>query len=274
MLGHTLLRYFGQSNDKIVRGSVRENSSLKGLSPELTKKCIFLKNIESDSHLSKEFENFKPNVVINCVGIIKQKVESKNSLRSIQINSLLPHRLDVICRSFNSRLVHISTDCVFSGKKGNYREDDVCDADDIYGRSKLLGEVASSNAITIRTSIIGHELNSSNGLLDWFLEQDGDVNGFKRAIFSGLPTIEVAEVIDKYIIPNPQINGIFHLSAEPISKLELLKLVKSVYKRAITINPDNSVVLDRSLNSTKFNSHFGYKAPAWPDLIAKMYNFS
>ena len=273
MLGYTLLRYFVQSTDKIVRGSVRNTSALEGMKPELVKKCILLKNIDSDVYLSKELENFKPDVVINCIGIIKQKVESKNILRSIQINSLLPHRLDNICSSINSRLIHISTDCVFSGKKGDYHEDDVCDAEDIYGRSKLLGEVASSNAITIRTSIIGHELKSSNGLLNWFLEQEGDVNGFKRAVFSGLPTIELAEVIDRYIIPNQQINGIFNLSAEPISKLELLKLIKTVYKRNTTINTDSSVVLDRSLNSTKFTNYFSYKAPNWPSLVAKMYNF-
>lgn len=273
MLGNTLLRYFSQSNDKIIRGTVRNKRSLERLSPKLIGKCKILKNIENDANLFKELNDFKPDVVINCIGIVKQRAESKSSLQSIKINSLLPHRLDKFCSSINSRLVHISTDCVFSGKKGNYREDDVCDADDIYGRSKLLGEVANSNAITIRTSIIGHELSGSNGLLNWFLEQDGKINGFKRAIFSGLPTIELAQVIDNYVIPNPQINGIFHLSAEPISKLELLKLLKSVYKQKVTIISDSSVIINRSLDSSKFTDRFGYKAPAWPDLITKMSDF-
>ena len=273
MLGHTMLRVLHYSKGVTAYGTVRSSQSVESLNPELQEKCIIIKDVTDTANMFAALEKMQPDVIINCIGIVKQKRESNDPIQSIQINALLPHRLDLLCKSINSRLIHISTDCVFSGQKGDYTEQDICDAEDIYGRSKLLGEVASSHAITIRTSIIGHELESRNGLIEWFLSQEGSVKGYERAIFSGLPTCELAEIVRDYILPNPETNGIFHLSAAPISKYELLKLVSNIYQHEVRIQRDDKVIIDRSLDSGKFRGYFGYIAPSWPDLISKMHRF-
>ena len=167
----------------------------------------------------------------------------------------------------------MSTDCVFSGLKGGYKESDFPDANDLYGRSKFLGEVDYPNAITLRTSIIGHELNGSRSLVDWFLSQSGSVSGYGKAIFSGLPTVEIAKIIRDFVIPNPHLHGVYHVSADPISKYELLKLLAIKYDKSIHIDLDNSVVIDRSLNSNKFRSLTGFKPAHWGKLIDTMHNF-
>ena len=184
---------------------------------------------------------------------------------------MLPHQLAALCEQHCARLVHISTDCVFDGKKGNYIETDISDAIDLYGKSKFIGELSDKpHAITLRTSIIGHELNSSNGLIEWFLSQTGTVNGFKRAIFSGLPTVELARVIAEYVIPQPNLYGLYHVSAELISKFDLLSLVAKIYGKEIEILPETDVIIDRSLDSSRFRTATGYRAPAWPELIKMM----
>jgi dTDP-4-dehydrorhamnose reductase len=192
----------------------------------------------------------------------------------IPINSILPHRLANLCELAEARLIHISTDCVFSGEKGGYVEKDFSDAKDLYGRSKYLGEVDYPNSITLRTSIIGHELNSSKSLINWFLSQEGSVKGYKNAIFSGLPTNEMAKVIRDYVIPNPSLKGLYQVSADPISKFDLLQLVSDVYGKIIQIIPDDLVKIDRSLNSEKFCKATGFKPKPWPQLIKEMYEFN
>ena len=188
------------------------------------------------------FSSFKPDVVINCVGIIKQSDNSKHVLDSIPVNSLLPHRLSSLCRLLNARLIHFSTDCVFSGNKGSYLESDNPDPIDLYGRSKLIGEVMDQNTITLRTSIIGHELKSNKSLLNWFLSSQNEIKGYKNAFFSGLTTLEVAKVIEKYILPNPDINGLFHLASDRISKYDLLSKISEVYNHKIRIIPASTYV--------------------------------
>jgi dTDP-4-dehydrorhamnose reductase len=167
----------------------------------------------------------------------------------------------------------VSTDCVFSGNQGGYVESDISDAVDVYGRSKFLGEVYSPNSITLRTSIIGHELRSANGLICWFLKQENQIKGFSRAIFSGLPTCELARVISEFVIPNPDLMGLYHVAAEPISKYDLLMLVNQEYGKGIEIVKDENLVIDRSLNADRFKLHAGYEVPTWPQLIAEMHAF-
>ena len=171
------------------------------------------------------------------------------------------------------RLIHISTDCVFSGSKGHYRESDTPDATDLYGRSKLLGEIDYGDALTLRTSIIGPELYSNSSLLDWFLSQTGSIQGFTKAVFSGLPTVEIARVIAEYVIPRPKLAGLYHVSSEPIDKCALLNLIAKIYKKPIHIVPDDKLVIDRSLNSDRFYEETGYHAPQWDELITRMYRF-
>jgi dTDP-4-dehydrorhamnose reductase len=213
-------------------------------------------------------------VVINCVGLVKQLAEADDPLAAIPINSLLPHRLARLCGAAGARLVHMSTDCIFSGAKGMYTEADMPDAKDLYGRSKYLGEVDYPNAITLRTSIIGHELNSGHSLVGWFLAQQGSVKGFRRAIFSGLPTVELARVIRDHVIPHPEMYGVYHVSADPINKFDLLTLISNVYGKKINIAKDEKFIIDRSLDSTRFRNATGYQPQPWPELVRWMCEFA
>ena len=178
-----------------------------------------------------------------------------------------------MCRATGARLIHISTDCVFSGAKGGYREADFPDANDLYGRSKLLGEVDYPNAVTLRTSIIGHELSGHRSLLGWFLKQQGKVKGFRRAIFSGLPTVELSRLVRDVVLQNPRLTGLYHVAAQPIDKYELLQLVAEIYNKNIELVPDDQLVIDRSLNADRFYEATGYRASTWPELIQSMYEF-
>jgi dTDP-4-dehydrorhamnose reductase len=216
------------------------------------------------------FWRVRPNVVLNCVGVVKQLGAAKDPLVALPLNALLPHRLARVAALTGTRLVHISTDCVFRGTIGNYTEAMTPDAEDLYGRSKLLGEVDNPNAITLRTSIIGRELGTRNGLVEWFLAADGPVRGFVRAIFSGLSTDELVRVIVRHVLPHPELSGVWHVSAAPISKLDLLLLVREAYGRKTEIEPDAALVLDRSLDSSRFRAATGYVPPSWPTLIQSM----
>lgn len=172
-------------------------------------------------------------------------------------------------------MIHVSTDCVFSGAKGNYSESDPSDAEDLYGKSKYLGEIIDRvHVCTLRTSIIGHELGRSVALLEWFLSQTNMVSGYNKVIFSGLPTVEIAKIIGDIILPDDTLHGLFNISSEPISKYDLLNIIKNVYKKNIHINMDNTIFCDRSLNSTKFQTRTGYRPPDWNILIQTMYKKS
>ena len=226
------------------------------------------------AQVAKEIANLKPDVVINCIGMIKQLQNANNPLVVLPINSIFPHRLSLLCRLAGARLIHISTDCVFSGEKGGYTEKDISDANDLYGKSKYIGEIHDEfNTVTIRTSIIGHELNSKYALIDWFLSQDGTIRGYTKCIFSGLPTVELASVIKNIIIPNKELSGLYHVSSTPISKFDLLSIVAKRYGKNINILEDSEVVLDRSLDSSCFKQATGYEPPDWEVLIDAMYNY-
>jgi dTDP-4-dehydrorhamnose reductase len=254
-----------------VYGTTRSSRNKLCSGFESNHKIMYGIDVLQNNSLCDVFEMVKPNVVVNCAGLIKQNVLSCNPLKAIPINSVLPHQLAQLCNICGSRLIHISTDCVFSGAKGDYRECDQPDARDLYGLSKLLGEVDYPNAVTLRTSIIGHEVGTKNGLLSWFLDQDSSCNGYTKAIFSGLPTVILAEIIRKVVIPLPQLNGLYHVGADPISKFELLKMIAVVYEKKITIKPDESVSINRSLNCERFKTITGYKAPNWESMIKAMY---
>ena len=273
MLGSTLMKYFFRQPNFNVHGTIRSNDSLAYFAPEFSSNFLFDINVDSVDSLISAFNVAKPHIVVNCIGLVKQLPSAEDPLITLPINSILPHQLARICSDTNSRLIHLSTDCVFSGKKGMYSEIDTPDASDLYGLSKRLGEVTSGNTITLRTSIIGHELSGQRSLINWFLAQEGTVNGFSRAIFSGLPTVEIAKIIEQYIIPYPDLTGLYHVSADPIDKYSLLNLVAETYDKKIKIRDDTSLKIDRSLNSTFFRKATGYTPPGWSDLIGKMLKF-
>lgn len=270
MLGSAIFRAFSSVQSLETFGTMRDARGAAYFAPKLRGSLIPNVHLTDEASLLNTFSYAKPNVVVNCVGIIKQLPNANDQLESLAINALLPHRLAKYCELSSARLVHFSTDCVFSGKQGQYKESDFPDAYDLYGRTKLLGEVAYENSITLRTSIIGHELSSAKSLVDWFLSQSGEVKGYRNAIFSGLPTIEVARVLRNFVLPNPELHGLYHLSVNPIDKYELLKLVAETYEKDIMIIPDDEVVIDRSLNSDPFREATGYLPEAWPKLIQDM----
>jgi dTDP-4-dehydrorhamnose reductase len=273
MLGNTLLRYFAAKESFQVFACVRGSGSLGDIAGEPNYQLITGVDAENADHLLRVFDIARPDVVVNCVGVVKQLVEADDALVSIPLNSLLPHRLARLCAATGSRLIHISTDCVFSGKRGGYVESDLPDAYDLYGRSKLMGEVDCPHAITLRTSLIGHELHGARSLVNWFLAQKGSVRGFAKAIFSGLPTVEITRVIEAHVLPNPELHGLYHLSVNPISKHDLLSIVKDVYGKKIEIIPDDSLVIDRSLDSARFRQATGFTPKPWPELVQAMHDF-
>lgn len=225
----------------------------------------------SSESLVRAFKISKPDAVINCVGIIKQLKEAHDPLTSIVINSLLPHRLAELGEACGARVVHISTDCVFSGRRGNYREEDISDAEDLYGKSKFLGELHYSNAVTIRSSIIGHELETRSGLVEWFLSQQGKtIKGFRKAIYTGFTTQEMARIIEMVLTRFPELHGLWQVSSEPINKYDLLQIARKHYNWQGEILPDETFVCDRSLNSERFRTRTGYAPPPWEEMIREM----
>lgn len=273
MLGNAVMRFFAQSPDFEVVGSARSSAIKQHLSPYIAGKVVIGHDVNNHDHLVDLFVRTSPDFVVNCVGLVKQLDQANDPLQTIPVNSLLPHRLSRLCEVAGARFVHISTDCIFSGAKGMYTEADVSDAKDLYGRSKYLGEVDYPHAITLRTSIIGHELDGARSLVGWFLAQTGSVKGFKRAIFSGLPTVEIARVIRDHVIPHPELHGVYHVSAEPINKFDLLTLVAQTYGKAIDIRADGQLVIDRSLDSSRFRQATGFTPRPWPELLRTMREF-
>lgn len=271
MLGHKLLQILSRQFPVTgtIRNDVTKYRNYPALNPDLLKGHI---DVDDISTVEKTIWECKPDVVINCIGIVKQLPAAHDPLSSIAINALFPHQLAQICRKRGARLIHISTDCVFSGKKGYYKENDFADADDLYGRTKYLGEVDYEGALTLRTSIIGRELGSSHGLIEWFLGQEGGaVSGYTNAIFSGLTTNAFSDVIATIITDYPEMRGVWHIASEPISKYDLLKLVKTVYNLSMEIQSDNSVVIDRSLNGDKLRENTNIIIPSWQTMIEQMH---
>ncbi len=274
MLGNAVFRLLSAKKNLDVWGTIRNPSAVRNFDTSQQAKLIAHMDVLQQDCLVDLFRKHKPDVVINCVGLIKQFDSASDALAVLPVNAMLPHRLSRMCEAVGARLVHISTDCVFSGSKGAYTETDVSDAYDLYGKSKCIGEVIdSANTITLRTSIIGHEINSQVSLVDWFLAQQGSVKGYTKAIFSGLPTVELARVIRDHVLGEPQLSGLYHVSVDPIDKCSLLKLVAATYGKDIQIIEDAQVKIDRSLDSSKFRGATGYQPPSWKSLIESMRDF-
>lgn len=273
MLGSAMIRVLSEKAGWQVYGTIRSASSRQFFPVEIGERLLAGVDVEQPDSLLQAFIRVRPAVVINCIGLIKQLADAEDPLQAIPINALLPHRLARLCELSGARLIHPSTDCVFSGKKGGYRESDPPDATDLYGRSKLLGEVSYPHTVTLRTSIIGHELQSAHGLVGWFLAQSESCRGYTRAIFSGLPTVELARLVREVIIPHSELAGLYHVAAQPIAKFDLLQLVADVYGKKIDIIPSDNLVIDRSLNADRFHAATGYVAPGWRELIELMHTY-
>jgi dTDP-4-dehydrorhamnose reductase len=270
MLGHRLLRHLGPKHQ--VKVTLRENLEAYSHLGLFNDSNAFSRvDVRNTPDLLSVFADYSPDVVVNAVGLVKQRPIAKESIPSLEINALLPHRLSVLCSMTGARLIHFSTDCVFSGERGHYHERDSSDAIDLYGKSKFLGEVHGDGCLTLRTSIIGRELSRKTGLLEWILAQKGSVEGFKKAIYTGLSTLEVSRVIETVIVDHPETSGLFHLSSEPIDKFRLLVMIRDRFGLDVEIIPDESFVCDRSLDSTRFREAHSYKPPSWDAMVDELF---
>ena len=270
MLGHRLWRELDQQMDAFatVRGSADDYASLDWFDP---RRVIGAVDVLSDADLDRAMSAAKPDVVINAVGIVKQRRDADSATATIAVNALLPHRLADRCTAAGARLVHISTDCVFAGTKGAYTEADFPDAHDLYGRSKLLGEVDRAGCLTVRTSMVGREIRTSRGLFEWFFSHRGEiVPGFTRARFSGLTTVELSRVVTDIIQHRPDLRGVWHVAGDPINKFDLLTIVNDAFGLGCTLRPDESFVCDRTLDASRFMNATGYRPPSWAAMVAEL----
>ena len=220
--------------------------------------------------VARAMDQTKPDAVVNCIGIVKQRDEAKAAIPSIRVNALFPHQLADLCQAQGARLIHLSTDCVFSGNRGHYTEDDLPDPVDLYGRTKLLGELDRPGCLTLRTSIVGWELKHRAGLLEWFASQRGQtIKGYRNAIYSGVSTVVLARLIGDLLENHPALSGIYHVASQPIAKYDLLvRLRDALGWYDITIKPDDAFQCDRSLVGARFEAATSWQAPDWDEMIA------
>lgn len=272
-IGHVLMRQLSAQTQFKCQGTVRSLESVKNKFEKTVFENLlefeFENNIKS---LETVLKKSSPEIIINAIGIIKQIPKASQALETIQLNALFPHQLREVCSRLGMRLIQLSTDCVFDGLKGNYSEKDSTNATDLYGKTKALGEISEAeNCLTLRTSTIGHELSSKNGLLEWFLSQENSVKGFRKAIYSGVTTLELSKAIAQVILLNRNLKGLVQIASKPISKYELLRLIAKIYKKPIEIIPFDDFHCDRSLDGSPFRSLTGYIAPSWEEMIVQMH---
>ncbi|HET9049264.1 MAG TPA: SDR family oxidoreductase [Chiayiivirga sp.] len=269
MLGHQLVSSFRVRHD--VAGTVRKPAYYYGgVSSFLPDTLFDSVDVKDFQAIENTVTKFKPDAIVNAIGIVKQRREAKNVIESIEVNALLPHRLANMCLRSGVKLIHLSTDCVFTGTVGGYADDAVHDARDIYGRSKSMGETEGPGIITLRTSIIGLELARKASLVEWFLAQEGQIHGFTRAIYSGFSTLEMARIIERLVTSPIEFSGTYNVSSEPLDKFSLLYGLRDRLRKEIEIIPDDSFKCDRSLNSDRFRSEFSYQPPAWDAMLDEL----
>ena len=269
MLGHQLIESYRGKHQTV--GTYRRSShSYINFTNYLSDQCYYNIEATDSASIGNLISQVEPTVVINAIGIVKQRDKEQEIVSSIKINSLLPHQLADLCQKQGTRLIHISTDCVFSGKRGCYLESDVPDAEDIYGRTKILGEVTGTGCLTLRTSIIGLELSRKKSLIEWYLTQKDSIQGFRNAIYSGFTTIEMARIIEKILLYFPDASGLYHLSSKPIDKFNLLVNLSNLLGNPITITENVDFNCDRSLSSQRFKETFNYTPPEWPFMLAEL----
>lgn len=267
MIGCEIFKFFNNSGEYIVYGSSRKN---KSFSKSFNKNILYDFNVFNKKKWKVKINSIKPDVIINCIGITKHIKADDKEFETV--NSTFPKELSILCNKISAKLIQISTDCVFSGTKGFYSEKDVPDSKDIYGLSKIQGEIIQSPHLTLRTSTIGHEILTKNGLLEWFLSQSESCKGYPNAIFSGITTYELSKALEKIIKKNFNLSGLYHLSSSPISKYNLLKLIKKTYSKKIKIEKDCSFIINRTLNGEKLKKAINYRTNSWEYMIEEMFN--
>jgi dTDP-4-dehydrorhamnose reductase len=270
MLGHQLVASWRDRHE--VWATLRQGRASYGpLAAPDPARTVFEVDARNLQDLVGALGQSRPEAVINAIGIVKQRPSAKDAIASLEVNALLPHRLADLCRAAGARLIHLSTDCVFSGLKGRYVEGDPSDAQDLYGRTKYLGEVQEPHCLTLRTSIIGLELARNASLIEWFLAQRGTVRGFRRAIYSGLTTPEMARAIEHFLLREPDLSGLWHLSSAPINKYDLLAtLMARLGRTDAELVPDDKFVCDRSLDGTALQERAAYRVASWDEMLDEL----
>ncbi|MGC3996942.1 MAG: SDR family oxidoreductase [Anaeromyxobacter sp.] len=271
MLGHALADAWRERHElwTTLRQPAAAYAGVAGL--RLDERTLCGLDVRHPDDLAEAFARARPEVVVNAVGIVKQRPTAGEAIPSLEVNALLPHRLARLCAAAGARLVHLSTDCVFSGARGGYTEQDAPDPKDLYGRSKLLGEVAEPHCLTLRTSIIGLELSRRTGLVEWFLAQRGPVKGYRRAIYSGLTTLEMARAIEALLATAPALSGLWHLASAPIDKHDLLtRLARRLGRTDVELAPDDAFVCDRSLDGSALLQRTPYRVPTWDAMLDEL----
>jgi dTDP-4-dehydrorhamnose reductase len=270
MLGYSLFKNLSSRENLNVFGTLRSRAKYKDFfSHEELEKLAEFDALDHIDNLEQTLYETRPDYILNCIGCITQK--NPNLRELIELNSVYPHKLAHLTEKMKCKIVHFSTDCVFSGMNGGYTEEDLPDAKDFYGKSKFLGEIFDDKNITIRTSIIGHELLTKTSLVDWFLNEEREIKGYKNAIFSGFPCIYISDVLLDFIFPNQDLRGIYHIASNPISKYSLLQKISTIYKKEISVIKDIEYRSDKSLNVWKFQKATNFSSPSWDDLLIMMY---
>jgi dTDP-4-dehydrorhamnose reductase len=270
MLGHKMVQRLGQRFQVAgtVRGAASDAASHPALAGANLIGGISAGNLDG---LAKLLDKQEPQAVINCVGVIKQLDGAKDPVTAIGLNALFPHQLARLCGERGMRTVHFSTDCVFSGKQGPYKDDDPSDAQDLYGRSKFLGEISGPGRLTLRSSIIGRELKQHAGLIEWFLAQRGGAaQGFTRALYTGLTTLAMADLVGDLLEHHPGLDGVWQVSSESINKFDLLSIVNRVYDLGVELRPEDEFFCDRRLDSSRFRQATGWQPKPWEQMIEEM----
>ena len=273
MMGHRLFTYLQEQNCYDLYSTTTTNFKIKYPNFKIfNKKKIFYLKEQDISFFEKIFSNVKPDIVINCSAILKESLFHENPVKYIEINSIYPHKISLLSKKYNFRFIHFSTDIVYGDVNGLSSENSNININSIYATTKFLGEVTYNDSLSIRTSIIGHQLRGNSGFLEWFLNTDNKVvNGFSKVIYSGFTTNEMSKVFHNYIIPNNNLSGIINISSNPISKYELLQIIKTYYKIESEIINDKSIFSNRSLNSSSFREKTGYSPPSWDMMIKEMF---
>jgi dTDP-4-dehydrorhamnose reductase len=273
MLGHKMFQILRERFDNVLCTLWGHPSDKTFERVELLQRDTVIPGVDASdfSLLSKLLADLRPTKVVNCIGIVKQRREAHDAIPSITLNALLPHQLAKMAAGIGARLIHFSTDCVFTGSRGGYREEDPSDADDLYGRTKYLGEVSDPPALTLRTSIIGRELTNHASLLEWFLAQNGrSIKGFRKVLYSGLTTNRMAHLIGDLIEDHPDLHGLYQVAGPWISKHDLLCLAREAFGLDIEIVPDDEQVNDRTMCADRFFAATGYRTPSWPEMLAEV----
>jgi len=268
MLGHKLYQTLSKTYDDVIPVFRKNKEHYHKFNLYKPEKMIGNTDVTDQSKLLAVLNSVKPDIICNCIGKTTRKINSEDSQSVIYLNSFLPHFISKWSSENNSYFIHFSTDCVFSGKNGPYKPNDFRDSRDLYGLSKILGETNSKYGLTIRTSIVGREIENQTEFFEWiFSSKNKSVSGYKNVFYSGVTTNYLSEVVAQLITKDSKSHGLLQVASPPISKLNLIKKVNSLFGLGMKINTDASKVSNKILSPVKFTITSGIKTQTWDEML-------